>query len=129
MPAMRLHSGYFRCRQRVGGGQDAPALTGHPLERVASLGLGGVARCTTLRWLATLDTRRLDAKQPAAWNLFSAKSRHVFRAELDVDADGRARGRGWALSLALIVLPFYLTTNPGIVAVSRRAIDAVISDR
>jgi len=86
------------------------------------------------RLSAVIDFSCLGVGDPAcdlvpAWNLFSARSRHIFRAELDVDADAWARGRGWALSLALIALPYYLTTNPGIVAVSRRAIDAVLNYR
>ena len=47
-----------------------------------------------------------------AWTLFSAETRDVFRAALAVDDATWARGRGWALSVALIALPYYQTTNP-----------------
>ncbi len=43
----------------------------------------------------------------AAWSLFSADTRDVFRSALAVDDATWARGRGWALSVALIALPYY----------------------
>jgi hypothetical protein len=40
----------------------------------------------------------------------------------------RLRGRGWALSQALIALPYYGDTNPGIVAQAQRAVALVLSE-
>jgi aminoglycoside phosphotransferase (APT) family kinase protein len=64
-----------------------------------------------------------------AWNLLSAETRAVFRAELPVDDATWARGRGWALSVGLIALPYYQSTNPVLADISRRAIAEVLADR
>jgi aminoglycoside phosphotransferase (APT) family kinase protein len=64
----------------------------------------------------------------AAWCFLPAEAREVFRAELSVDDATWARGRGWALSVALIALPYYWTTNPVRVAVSLRRIEEVLAD-
>ncbi|MFB4264849.1 hypothetical protein [Nonomuraea sp. GTA35] len=40
-----------------------------------------------------------------------------------------ARGRGWALSMALIQLPYYLHTSPGIAANARYVIGQVPAGR
>jgi aminoglycoside phosphotransferase (APT) family kinase protein len=64
-----------------------------------------------------------------AWSLFSGASRDAFRSALGVDDATWARGRGWALSTAIVALPYYLHTNPGIVARSRHEIAAVLADR
>ncbi|MBS0286066.1 MAG: phosphotransferase, partial [Proteobacteria bacterium] len=58
--------------------------------------------------------------------LFSGKSRQVFKDELGVDEDTWRRGQGWALSIGLIILPYYLHTNPGLVAVGKRLINEVL---
>jgi aminoglycoside phosphotransferase (APT) family kinase protein len=49
--------------------------------------------------------------QPA-WNLFSGRSREVFRDELEVDDASWERGRGWALWTGFVALPYYRETNP-----------------
>ncbi len=64
----------------------------------------------------------------AAWTLFSAETRAVFRAALAVDDAMWARGRGWALSVGLIALPYYQHTNPMLASIAQRAIDAVLAD-
>jgi len=64
----------------------------------------------------------------SAWSLFSAHSREVFRAALEVDDATWARGRGWALSIGLIALPYYQSTNPVFAATARRMIDEVLAD-
>ncbi len=64
----------------------------------------------------------------AAWTLFSGESRWVLRASLAVDDATWKRGRGWALSWALLALPYYIDTNPIIVAEARHAIDEVLAD-
>ncbi len=65
----------------------------------------------------------------AAWTLFSGESRDAFRVALSIDDASWARSRGWALSTGLIALPYYLDTNPVIVAMARRQIDEVLADR
>ena len=62
-----------------------------------------------------------------AWNLLSPAGREVFRAELAVDDATWQRGRGWALSIALIQLPYYRTSNPALAANARRTISEALS--
>jgi aminoglycoside phosphotransferase (APT) family kinase protein len=82
---------------------------------------------------AVIDFGCLGVGDPAvelivAWNLFSAEARTVFRATLGVDDATWERGRGWALSVALIALPYYLHTNPMIVASSHHTLSQAIID-
>jgi aminoglycoside phosphotransferase (APT) family kinase protein len=62
-----------------------------------------------------------------AWNLLPANARSVFRAALDVDDDTWERGRAWAMSIALIQLPYYRDTNPGLSANSRHVLSEVLA--
>jgi aminoglycoside phosphotransferase (APT) family kinase protein len=64
----------------------------------------------------------------AAWTLFGPASRRRFRTALPADDATWMRGRGWALSMALIALPYYLHTNPTLVAISRRAIAEILAE-
>lgn len=85
------------------------------------------------RLSAVIDYGGLNVGDPAcdlqpAWNLFAGASRRIFLAELHVDEAARLRGRGWALSQALIALPYYWQTNPGIVRQALRALDLVLSE-
>jgi aminoglycoside phosphotransferase (APT) family kinase protein len=63
-----------------------------------------------------------------AWSLLSTETRDVFRAALQVDDATWMRGRGWALSVALIALPYYRSTNPVIVATATHMIGEVLAD-
>jgi aminoglycoside phosphotransferase (APT) family kinase protein len=63
-----------------------------------------------------------------AWMFLSAETRDVFRAMLQVDAATWARGRGWALSVGLIALPYYQSTNPVLAGIAQRAIDEALAD-
>jgi len=85
------------------------------------------------RLSAVIDFGCLGVGDPAcdlivAWNLLSAETRDIFRAALPVDDATWARGRGWALSVGLIALPYYQSTNPVLAGISRRAIDEVLAD-
>lgn len=64
----------------------------------------------------------------AAWSFLPAEARDVFRSTLAVDDATWARGRGWALSVALIALPYYWTTNPVRVAYSWHRVGEVLAD-
>jgi len=64
-----------------------------------------------------------------AWNLLTPAARARFRQRLAVDDAAWERGRGWALSVALIQLPYYRDTNPGLATNSRHTIAAVLGDR
>lgn len=63
-----------------------------------------------------------------AWSLFSGASRAAFRSALGVDDATWARGRGWALPTAMLELPYYLRTNPGLAARARRQLAEVLAD-
>ena len=63
-----------------------------------------------------------------AWNLLPADTRDAFRAALPVDDATWARGRGWALSVGLIALPYYRSTNHALAGIARRAIDGALAD-
>jgi aminoglycoside phosphotransferase (APT) family kinase protein len=82
---------------------------------------------------AVIDFGGLGVGDPAcdviaAWSLFSAEARNAFRAALPVDDATWDRGRGWALSIGLIALPYYRSSNPVFAAVARRMIDEVLAD-
>jgi Predicted aminoglycoside phosphotransferase len=85
------------------------------------------------RLTAVIDWGGLGVGDPAvdlivAWNLFPEDARTAYRTALGTDDATWARGRGWALSIALVALPYYLHTNPPLVAMSRRTIGAVLSE-
>lgn len=85
------------------------------------------------RLRAVIDFGGLGVGDPAcdlmvAWNLLSGEARDVFRAALQVDDATWARGRGWALSVGLIALPYYQSTNPVLAGISRYAIEEVLAD-
>lgn len=64
----------------------------------------------------------------AAWSVFSAEARQTFRTKLAADEALWARGRGWALSIALIILPYYWDTNAGLVAVAKRILGELFDE-
>ncbi len=86
------------------------------------------------RLCAVIDFGCLGLGDPAcdvmtAWMYLSAATRDAFRAALPVDEATWARGRGWALSIGLIALPYYRSTNPVLAAIARRAIDEALADQ
>jgi aminoglycoside phosphotransferase (APT) family kinase protein len=83
------------------------------------------------RLSAVIDFGGLNVGDPAcdlqpAWNVFAGSSRERFRAELDVDDASWLRGRGWALYQAVLALPYYWDTNPGMI---RQALHALADSR
>lgn len=81
---------------------------------------------------AIIDFGCLGVGDPAvdlivAWE-YLAPVRDILRAALGVDAATWLRGRGWALSTALVALPYYLDTNPGLVNSARQRIATVLAD-
>lgn len=72
------------------------------------------------RLSAVIDFGGLNVGDPAcdvqpAWNLFHGASRQRFRTELAIDDASWLRGRGWALYQAVVALPYYWDTNPGMI--------------
>ena len=85
------------------------------------------------RLSAVIDFGGLNVGDPAcdlqpAWNVFTGESRERFRAELDVDDASWLRGRGWALSQAVLALPYYWHTNPGMIRQASHALAEVLDD-
>jgi aminoglycoside phosphotransferase (APT) family kinase protein len=110
----------------------APAWDGPPVWIHGDL-LPGNLLIRDGRLSAVIDFSCLGVGDPAcdliaAWSLFPADARHVFRDALDVDDATWERGRGWAFSIALIQLPYYYETNPALAAVARHTIAAVLAD-
>ncbi|MFF1519335.1 aminoglycoside phosphotransferase family protein [Streptomyces sp. NPDC058305] len=86
------------------------------------------------RLAAVIDFGTLGTGDPAcdlvpAWNLLPPEARRVFRDTAGADDALWARGRGWALSMALIQLPYYRTTNPVMAANAEHVIRAVLTER
>ncbi len=82
---------------------------------------------------AVIDFDFLGIGDPAcdliiAWSILSRETREVFRTTLAVDDATWMRGRGWALSIALIILPYYQNSNPGLVAVAKRMINEILAN-
>lgn len=80
--------------------------------------------------VAVLDWGGVGVGDPAcdllpAWNLLPAEARRTFRDAVGVDDATWERGRGWALSTAVIALPYYLDTNPGMVSMARHQLAAL----
>ncbi len=80
---------------------------------------------------AVIDFGMMGIGDPAcdllpAWSIFTKDSRKRFRDEMGVDEDTWLRGRGWALSIGLIILPYYRHTNPGLVMVGKHLISEVL---
>lgn len=80
---------------------------------------------------AVIDFGLMGIGDPAcdlipAWSVFSSHARSIFRSRLGVDDATWMRGRGWALSVALIILPYYEKTNPGLVAIAKRILNEIL---
>jgi aminoglycoside phosphotransferase (APT) family kinase protein len=85
------------------------------------------------RLSAVIDFGCLNVGDPAcdlqpAWNVFGGESRTRYRAELDVDDASWLRGRGWALFQAVVALPYYWDTNPGMIRQASHALAQVLAD-
>jgi aminoglycoside phosphotransferase (APT) family kinase protein len=110
----------------------APAWHGPPVWIHGDLAPGNLL-VTEGRLSGVIDFACAGVGDPAcdllvAWNLFTGQSREAFRAEMQVDDATWLRGRGWALSVSLLQLPYYLHTNPVLVASSRHVISEVLAD-
>ncbi|WNV86802.1 aminoglycoside phosphotransferase family protein [Umezawaea sp. Da 62-37] len=110
----------------------APEWTGEPVWVHGDLSPGNLL-LTGDALTAVIDFGAMGLGDPAcdlisAWNLLPADARDTFRGALDADDATWARGRGWALTIALLQLPYYRDTNPGLAANARHVIDQVVAD-
>lgn len=85
------------------------------------------------RIAAVIDFGCMGVGDPAcdlqpAWTLLDRAARLRFRAALGCDDAEWLRGQGWALSVALIQLPYYRTSNPTIVAMALRAVRELLAE-
>jgi len=84
------------------------------------------------RLSAVIDFSDVGIGDPAcdliiAWSLFKPHSIKIFRNNLEhIDNDTWERGRGWALSIALIMLPYYKYSNPTLASLARQMIENVL---
>lgn len=109
-----------------------PAWPGPPVWHHGDLQAGNLL-ARNGRLAAVIDFGCMGVGDPAcdvmaAWLFLSSETRAIFREALQVDDDTWARGKGWALSMGLIALPYYRTTNPTLAAIARQAIDAVMAE-
>jgi aminoglycoside phosphotransferase (APT) family kinase protein len=63
-----------------------------------------------------------------AWNVLPVEARQSFRDAVGMDEATWLRGRGWALAQAVIALPYYRETNPGMTQAARYALSQVLAD-
>jgi aminoglycoside phosphotransferase (APT) family kinase protein len=111
---------------------EAPAWHGPPVWLHGDLQSGNLLAVHG-RLCAVIDFRCLGVGDPAcdvmaAWMFLSAETRDVFRDVLQVDRATWSRGRGWALSVGLIALPYYQSTNPVLAGIAQRAINETLTD-
>jgi aminoglycoside phosphotransferase (APT) family kinase protein len=70
----------------------------------------------------------LAADVIAAWSVFGPLGRATYRAALGLDEGTWRRARGYALHQTLLIIPYYVATNPGFVALARRTLEQVLAD-
>jgi len=85
------------------------------------------------RITAIIDFGGIGIGDPAcdlipAWTIFSRRGREIFRRSTGLDNDTWLRGQGWALSIGLVALPYYRSTNPQFADLAQRMIREVLSD-
>ncbi|MBD3886377.1 aminoglycoside phosphotransferase family protein [Phormidium tenue FACHB-886] len=64
----------------------------------------------------------------AAWSVFNQIGRAAFRDALEVDDETWNRARGYALHQAVLIIPYYAETNPGLVTLAQRTVKEVLAD-
>ncbi|MFD0275469.1 aminoglycoside phosphotransferase family protein [Kitasatospora sp. NPDC127111] len=110
-----------------------PERAGRPVWMHGDLSPGNVL-LSGQRLTSVIDFGAMGVGDPTvdlivAWNLLPAAARPVLRTALAADDADWERGRAWALSIALIQLPYYRSTNPALAANARHVIREVLADR
>ena len=110
----------------------APAWAGPPVWLHADL-IPGNLLVRDGRLAGVLDFGAMATGDPAydataAWHLLDRADRPAFGEILEADDATLRRARGLVVSGGVIALPYYLHSNPSMVATARRGIDEVLSD-
>ncbi len=64
----------------------------------------------------------------AAWSVLGPADRETFRAALGVDGGTWDRARGVAFHQAVMLIPYYRETNPGLAELGMRTVGQVLTD-
>ncbi|MFJ8863406.1 aminoglycoside phosphotransferase family protein [Streptomyces sp. NPDC102451] len=85
------------------------------------------------RLSAVIDFGCMGLADPAVdlipgWYLLGAEGRRTFRTRTGADPATWARARGWALSIALMELSYYRTTNPVMAQTARQVIGEILEE-
>ncbi len=85
------------------------------------------------RVAGVLDFGAMATGDPAyditpAWQVLDAGSRTAFRERVGADEATWRRARGLVVSQGVIALPYYLHSNPSMVAMARRGIGAILAE-
>ena len=111
---------------------DAPEWSGKPVWLHGDIHVGNLlteeGRITGIVDWGCLGLGDPAADLTIAWSMLDRESRAIFRSELDIDDATWIRGRAWAISVAVIALPYYVETNPLLVAISRHSIEEAVAD-
>lgn len=112
--------------------RSAPLWDGPPVWLHADL-LPGNLLVRDGRLAGVLDFGAMATGDPAydltpAWHVLDAESRSVFLDLVGGDDPTARRARGLVVSSGVIALPYYLHTNPSMVATARRGIEQVLAD-
>ena len=119
-----------------------PRLAGLPVTPFRSTGTVNViyrlgdhlcARVDGGRLRAVIDWGAAGAGDPAAdliaaWAVFGPDGREAFRDALSDSGGAWDRARGVALHQAVMLIPYYRETNPGMAALGRRTVGQVLAD-
>ncbi|MEV0096548.1 aminoglycoside phosphotransferase family protein [Streptomyces sp. NPDC050738] len=108
----------------------APAWSGPPVWLHSDLMPGNLLTADG-RLTGVIDFGTLGVGDPAAdllpaWNLLPPEARTAFREALAPDDATWLRGRGWALSMSLVMLPYYRDTNPAMADNARHVLAQVL---
>nr|WSS69521.1 aminoglycoside phosphotransferase family protein [Streptomyces sp. NBC_01175] len=112
----------------------APAPEGPAVWVHGDLQRGNVLVTGDGRLSAVIDFGCMGLADPAvdlipAWYLLRAEARPTFRTRVGADPATWERARGWALSIALMELSYYRTSNPVMAGTARRVIGEVVGER
>jgi aminoglycoside phosphotransferase (APT) family kinase protein len=85
------------------------------------------------RLAGVLDFGSTGAGDPAmdvipAWAVFGPEGRGAYREALAVDDADWERARGVALTQAIMIVPYYVETNPAFVTLAQRTIEQILLD-